>query len=67
MSVVCAILESVALIEASLEELPLSAILGSELPSNEDQCTRAQLNWVVPPQLASELANSLPEIAAVVF
>jgi len=45
-SVVCAILESVALIEASLEELPVSAIFGSALPSNKNQST---LLWVVPP------------------
>ena len=67
MSVVCAILESVALIEASLEELPVSVIFGSALPSNNDLSTQAQLVWVVPPQLASELADSLPEMAASVF
>ena len=40
-----------AFIEASLEELPVSAKFGSELLSNKDQCTRAQLVWVVPPQI----------------
>ena len=65
--VVSAILESMALIEVSLEELPVSAIFGSVLPSNNDRSTRAQLIWVVLPQLVSELADSLPEMAAVVF
>jgi len=65
--VVSAILESMALIEASLEELPVSAIFGSALPSNKDQSTRAQLFWVVPSQLASELADSLLEMATIVF
>ena len=67
MGVVCLILESMALIEASLEELPVSAIFGSALLSNKDQSTRAQLLWVVPPQLASELADSLPEMATSIF
>ena len=67
MGVVCLILESIALIEASLEELPVSAIFGSALPSNNDQSTWAQLIWVVLPQLASELADSLPEMATLVF
>ena len=67
MGVVCLILESVALIETLLEELLVSAIFGSVLPSNKDQSTRAQLNWVVLPQLASELADSLPEMATLVF
>ena len=49
MGVVCLILESVALIEASLEELPVSAIFGSALPNNNDLSARAQLIWVVPP------------------
>ena len=53
MSVVCVILESVALIEASLEELPVSAIFRSALPSNKDQSTRAQLFWVVSAQLTA--------------
>ena len=67
MGVVCLILESVALIETLLEELPVSAIFGSELLSNKDQSTRAQLLWVVPPQLVSELTDSLPEMSASVF
>ena len=56
-----------AFIEASLEELPVSANLGQELLSNKDQCTWPQLVWVVPPQLASELADNLPEMTASVF
>ena len=48
--VVCLILESVALIETLLEELPVSVIFGSSLPSNNDLSTRAQLIWAVPPQ-----------------
>ena len=67
MGVVCLILESMALIEVSLEELPVSAIFGSVLPSNNDRSTRAQLIWVVLPQLVSELADSLPEMATLVF
>ena len=59
--------KSVDLIEASLEELPVSAIFGSALPSNKDQSTRAQLFWVVLSQLASELADSLLEMATIVF
>ena len=62
MGVVYLIIESVALIETLLEELPVSAIFGSALLSNKDQSTRAQLFWVVPPQLASELVDSLPEM-----
>ena len=67
MGVVCLILESVALIETLLKELLVSAIFGSALSSNNDLSTRAQLVWVVPPQLASELADSLPEMAASVL
>ena len=67
MGVVCLILESVALIETLLEELLLSAIFGSALSSNNDLSTRAQLVWVVPPQLASELVDSLPEMATSIF
>ena len=51
-----------ALIEASLEEQPVTATLGLALPSNNDLSTRAQLFWVVPPQLASELIDNLPEM-----
>ena len=44
-----------ALIEASLEELPVSAILGSALPRNNDLSTQAQLLWVVLPHLCGLL------------
>ena len=51
MSIVCLILKSVALIKTLLEELPVSAIFGSALPSNNDLSTRAQLVWMVPPHI----------------
>ena len=77
MSTVCDDPVSVALIEASLEKSPVSAVFESKLPCNLDLSTRAQFIWVVPPQLISELklvpqlvpelSDSLPETATLVF
>ena len=45
MSVVCATLESVVLIEASLEELPVSAILGQSCLATKIRAPRPSLIW----------------------
>ena len=55
-----------ALIEASLEELPVRAKLGPSCLATEISAPGPSF-WVVPPQLASELADSLLEMATIVF
>ena len=59
---------SVALI-GTLPMEPRSEVrVGSALPSNNGYRTRAHLNWVVPPQLASEIKKiALPEITTSPF
>ena len=56
-----------AFIEASLEELPVSANLGQSCLATKISAPGPRIFWVVPPQLASELADSLPEMTASVF
>ena len=55
-----------ALIEALLEELPVRAELGQSCLATKIMHP-GPVFWVVPPQLASELADSLPEMAAAIF
>ena len=52
-----------AFIEASLEELPVSANLGQSCLATKISAPGPSIFWVVPPQLASELVDSLPEMA----
>ena len=56
-----------AFIEASLEELPVSANLGQSCSATKISAPGPSSFGVVPPQLASELADSLLEITASVF
>ena len=51
--VVCTILEERGFNRGFTRGTTGACRFGSELPSNEDQCTRAQLVWVVPPQYAA--------------
>ena len=59
MSVVCLMLKGVALIEASLEELPVSANWGQSCLATMIRAPGLSLFWVVAPQICFHILDTL--------